>query len=34
MALLYAASLLWTALLVVVIAVIATGLPRIARIPS
>jgi hypothetical protein len=34
LALLYAASLLWTALLVVVIAVIATGLLRIARIPS
>jgi hypothetical protein len=32
--LLYAASLLWTGLLVVVIAVIATGLIRIARIPS
>jgi len=32
--LLYAASLLWTGLLVFVIAVIAAGLFRIARIPS
>jgi hypothetical protein len=32
--LLYAASLLWMGLLVLVIAVIAVGLFRIARIPS
>jgi hypothetical protein len=34
LALLYAASLLWTGLLVFVIVVIAAGLFRIARIPS